>query len=204
MKAFLAIVFGVTTLLALTAAPAHAQVGPGASMTLKVGDKAPDFEFPKPGRAADSKETVKLSDILKDKHLLLAFYPKTFTGGCTKQLCGYRDDFKKFEEAGVDVLAVSADKQEDSDRFRAEYEMPFRVVGDAKHEIINAYGVPLKGEYAQRSVVLIDKRGFVRYVDWEYKIGEDEKPLFDAINALKNDETSEKKADEAKADTVKK
>lgn len=156
---------------------------------VKVGDAAPDFAMPKPDRKGGSTETVKLSELKGKKNVLLAFYPKAFTGGCTKQLCGYRDDFDKFKTADVEVVAVSTDKQEESTRFKGEYSMPFIVLGDPDRKIIEAYGVPVMArgdaQYAQRSIVLIDKEGKVSYIDQDYKIGEDEKPLFEAIDKLK-------------------
>lgn len=155
---------------------------------VKVGDKAPDFAWPKPDRAEGSNDAVRLSDLKGEKNLLIAFYPKAFTPGCTKQLCGYRDEFGRFQSNDTEIVAVSTDGQEESDRFRKEHKMPFVVLGDPDHNVIDAYGIPVK-EYAgtpiaQRAVVLVDKEGVVRYVDMDYKIGEDEKALFDAIEGL--------------------
>jgi peroxiredoxin Q/BCP len=164
---------------------------------LKVGDAAPDFAWPKPDRAEGSDDTVSLKDLKGEKNVLIAFYPKAFTGGCTKQLCGYRDDFSRFESADTEIVAVSVDEQAESDRFRTEMKMPFVVLGDPGHRVIDAYGVPLKdyggNTYAQRAVVLVDKEGTVRYIDMDYQIGKDEEPLFAALRELGADTEKENK-----------
>jgi peroxiredoxin Q/BCP len=164
------------------------------NMTIAVGDSAPDFELPKPGAAEGSKETVKLSDLKGEKNVLLAFYPKAFTGGCTKQLCGYRDDFSQFESADTVVVAISTDEQAESDRFKKEHQMPFVVLGDPDHSVIDAYGIPMKDyngqKFVQRAVVLVDKDGIVRHVDLEYSIDQDKQPLYDAIAKLAEEQAA--------------
>lgn len=144
---------------------------------LRVGDQAPEFEFPAPGRSEGDVTSVKLSDYRGNKNVLLAFYPKAFTPGCTKQLCGYRDDFDQFRGADTEILAISADNQQESDRFQEEYGLPFPVVGDPEGRIIRAYGVPLRGGYASRSVFLIDKTGIIRHINLAYNIENDRKQL---------------------------
>ncbi len=159
---------------------------------LKVGDKAPDFNLPKPkseeGSHTASDRPKKLSDFKGKQNVLIAFYPKADTPGCTKQLCGYRDEFETFKSADTEVVAVSVDEQQESDQFKKKFSMPFTVLGDPNHEIIDAYGVPLikRGEagYAQRSVYLVDKEGIVRYIDLQYSIDEDKEPLFKAMAEL--------------------
>jgi peroxiredoxin len=166
----------------------EAQEKKEAPKELKVGDVAPDFAWPKPDRAEGSSDTVRLSDIKGKQNVLIAFYPKVFTGGCTKQLCGYRDDFSKFKAAETEIVAISVDPQTESDRFRTEMKMPFAVLGDAEHKVIDAYGIPLKehngNSYAQRAVILVDRDGKIAYMDMDYQIGSDEKPLFEAMKKL--------------------
>ena len=129
--------------------------------------------------------------------LALAQSSSTIKIGYITALSGVRANFgeadewtlAKFKAADVEVVAISTDKQDESTRFRTEYKMPFGVLGDPEHKVIDAFGVPLMvrgdAQYAQRSVVLIDKDGKVAYIDQDYKIGEDEKPLFEAIDKLK-------------------
>ncbi|MBI4555994.1 MAG: peroxiredoxin [Candidatus Hydrogenedentes bacterium] len=158
------------------------------STTLTVGDPTPDFEFPKPDRPAGSNETIKLSDLKGKKNVLIAFYPKVFTSGCTTQLCGYRDEFATFKNADTEIIAVSTDEQPESDRFKKEKEFPFCVVGDPKGAIVKAYGVPLRehqgAQYAQRAVFLVDKAGIITHIDLDYKITEDKTSLYDAVAKL--------------------
>jgi peroxiredoxin Q/BCP len=158
---------------------------------LKIGDKAPDFALPKSDGsevAGTEKKPEKLSDFKGEKNVLIAFYPKADTPGCTKQLCGYRDDIQKLQGADTEVIAVSTDEQKDSDDFREKFTMPFTVLGNPDHGIVEDYGVPLmeRGEnhYAQRSVFLVDKAGIVRYIDLDYNIADDKEPLYAAIQAL--------------------
>ena len=151
---------------------------------LKVGDAAPDFAIPE-GVAKDQiGEAKNLSD-LKGKNVVLAFYPKAFTPGCTNQMCGYRDDFTAFESTDTVVLAISVDEQAESTRFKDEHKLPFAVVGDPKHEIINKYGVELlkrgEFEYAKRQTILVDKEGKIAYIDRDYHFNDGKQPLLDAI-----------------------
>jgi peroxiredoxin Q/BCP len=149
------------------------------SVTLKVGDKAPDFVVAK---------DLKIADFQGKKNVLVAFFPKAFTPGCTKQLCGYRDDIGRFQGANTEIVAVSADAQSESDRFKAEEKYPFNVVGDPETKIIGEYGVPLKEvmgkKVATRSVFLVDKQGIIRYIDMSYDVVAGLKPLTDAIGGL--------------------
>jgi peroxiredoxin Q/BCP len=151
---------------------------------LNIGDVAPDFTIPQ-GTAKDQiGDAKKLSD-LKGKNVVLAFYPKAFTPGCTNQMCGYRDDFSSFESSDTVVLAISVDEQSESNRFKAEHELPFAVLGDPKHEIIEKYGVEIlkRGdfEYAKRETFLIDKEGKIAYIDRDYHFADGKAPLMKAI-----------------------
>lgn len=162
-------------------APSHSEDAPAA---LKVGDKAPDFQIP----ATDGKP-LKLSDFKGKKNVLVAFYPKAFTPGCTTEMCGFRDDFSKLQSADTAVVAVSVDVQTESDRFKKEKQLQFHVVGDPEKKIVNAYGVPLfqapVGEVAKRSVFLINKKGKVCYIDAAYDVKTGKDKLYEAIEHLK-------------------
>lgn len=157
---------------------------------LKVGDAAPDFTIPE-GAAKDQIGDAKTLADLKGKNVVLAFYPKAFTSGCTTQMCGYRDDFSSFESSDTVVLAISIDEQAESNRFKDEHKLPFAVLGDPKHEIINKYGVQLlkrgEFEYAKRETVLIDKEGKIAYLDRDYNVLNGKQPLMDAIKKANGD-----------------
>ncbi len=170
---------GTTVVMLLTMGCASGGDRAGVK-TLALGDAAPDFALP--------GNVPWVSSFEGEKNVLLAFYPKAFTPGCTKQMCGYRDTFAEFESLETEVIAVSNDNQEKAGEFKQKHGLPFLVVGDPDHAIIDAYGVPLMNmvgmELAKRSVVLIDKKGKVRHIDWEYAIGNDRQALIDAIAAI--------------------
>lgn len=103
--------------------------------TLKEGDKAPDF------KAEDQDgNIVQLSDF-KGKKLVLFFYPKASTPGCTAEACNLRDNWEQFQEKGYAVVGVSADSKKRQSNFKNKYEFPFPLLADEEKEVINAYGV---------------------------------------------------------------
>jgi peroxiredoxin Q/BCP len=100
-----------------------------------VGSPAPDFEL-----QADTGETVRLSSF-RGRPVVLYFYPKDHTSGCTTQACGIRDAWSEFERAGAVVLGVSPDDVASHQSFRADYELPFTLLADPDHKVAEAYGV---------------------------------------------------------------
>ena len=103
--------------------------------TLKVGDKAPNFE------AKDNQGTVrKLSDY-SGKKLVVFFYPKASTPGCTAEACNLRDNYHTFQAQGYEILGVSADSEKRQQNFVAKYELPFPLLADEDHAVINGFGV---------------------------------------------------------------
>jgi peroxiredoxin len=186
MKQFLIITFVAFSALSLTAAAPT----PGKSASLRVGDVAPDFTIAEAGKDDPGAPSLKLSDFKGKKNVLVAFYPKAFTPGCTAEMCGFRDDISRFQDAETEVVAVSVDEQAESDRFKKEKGLQFHVVGDPEKKIIDAYKVPLmdipeKGSLAKRSVFLIDKKGVVRYIDPAYDVRAGKNPLYRAIEDLR-------------------
>jgi peroxiredoxin Q/BCP len=122
-----------------------------AEETLKVGDTAPDFELP-----SDTGETVKLSDF-RGKRVVLYFYPRDDTSGCTAQACGFRDNYPQIEERNAVVLGVSPDKQKSHQKFKTKYELPFTLLVDADHRVAEAYGV-----WGQKSFLGKKSMGIIR------------------------------------------
>ena len=104
-------------------------------MTLVVRDKAPDFELPD-----QNGKTHKLSYYL-GKKVLLYFYPRDFTSGCTVEACQIRDSFPKFENVKAKVLGISTDSIESHKKFADKYELPFTLLADTNKEVVNLYGV---------------------------------------------------------------
>jgi peroxiredoxin Q/BCP len=135
------------------------------------GKPAPDFELP-----TDSGETVKLSS-LRGRPVVLYFYPKDDTPGCTKQACGIRDSYDAFRERGAEVLGISADTQASHEKFRSKYQLPFTLLADPDRKVGEAYGVTKDdSKYFERSTFVIDADGNVakvmRRVDPEKHAGQ--------------------------------
>ncbi len=147
---------------------------------LKEGDLAPDFTA-----ETDGGQTTSLQDY-KGKTVVLYFYPKDDTPGCTKQACGFRDHNEDFSGKNVVVLGVSPDDSESHRKFKAKYNLPFDLLVDSEHEIADAYGVwGEKSMYGRkymgiiRSHFVIDPTGKLSAV--HYKIS----PLDSIKNAVK-------------------
>ena len=133
--------------------------------TLAAGDKAPEFSV-----KDQDGNTVKLSDF-KGKKLVLFFYPKASTPGCTAEACNLRDNWERFQEKGYAILGVSADTQKRQSNFKNKYEFPFPLLADEDREVIQAYGVwgPKKfmgKEYdgIHRTTFIIDEDGKIEAV----------------------------------------
>ena len=133
--------------------------------TLKEGDKAPNFS------AKDQDgNTVSLSDF-QGKKLVVFFYPKASTPGCTAEACNLRDHYSELQEAGYELLGVSADSAKRQSNFRDKYEFPFPLIADEDHQLINGFGVwgPKKfmgREYdgIHRKTFIIDEKGKISRV----------------------------------------
>jgi peroxiredoxin Q/BCP len=127
------------------------------------GKPAPEFEL-----ATDGGDTVKLSD-LRGKQVVLYFYPKDDTPGCTTQACGIRDAYAEFEQAGAIVLGVSPDDPDSHVKFKEKYSLPFTLLADEGHHVADAYGVWAEKKYmgrtywgVARSTFVIDENGLVK------------------------------------------
>lgn len=133
--------------------------------TLKIGDNAPNFE------ALDNAgNTVKLSDY-KGKKLVVFFYPKASTPGCTVEACNLRDNYKRFQSLNYEIVGVSADTAKRQQNFINKHELPFPLLADVDKEVINAFGVwgPKKfmgKEYdgIHRTTFVIDENGKIEDV----------------------------------------
>ena len=131
-----------------------------AADTPKVGDKAPGFE----AKDQDGK-TVKLSDFAGKQTVLLYFYPRDETPGCTKEACGFRDRLDELKKKGVTVLGVSRDDAESHKKFIAKESLNFPLLVDTDGKITEAYGSAMAGRNMSRRVsFLIDKNGKIAHV----------------------------------------
>lgn len=149
---------------------------------LQPGTEAPDFTL-----GSTSGESVTLSSLRGQKHVLLAFFPLAFTSVCTSELCAFSEDFDTFSSADVQVLPLSVDAVPSLKEFRAKYDMKVDLLSDFKREASSAYGV-LRADtfFSNRAYFLIDKAGIIRwsYVEETPGTKRDNHELLAAIRAV--------------------
>jgi peroxiredoxin Q/BCP len=119
------------------------------------GKPAPDFEL-----TSDKGERVKLSDF-RGQRVVLYFYPKDDTPGCTKQACGIRDEYGEFRKRGAVVLGVSPDDEASHVKFRDKYQLPFTLLADPEHAVAEAYGVWQERNFGGKKYMGINRSTFV-------------------------------------------
>ena len=137
---------------------------------LKEGDSAPDFVT----RDAEGRE-VRLSD-LRGQKVVLYFYPKDDTPGCTKEACSFRDASADYEEKGIKVLGVSLDSEESHQAFASKYNLPFTLLADTDHSVSEKYGVYGEQRWGDKTYMGVARKTFL--IDEEGKI----KKIFDKVN----------------------
>ncbi len=140
-------------------------------MSIEIGDKAPDFTL-----ATDGNGKVTLSK-LRGQKVVLYFYPKDDTSGCTAEACGFRDSFPKFGKVEAAVIGISKDSVASHDKFKKKYELPFTLASDTEGKVCESYGVWVeKSMYGrkymgiERATFLIDEKGVVRGVWHKVKV----------------------------------
>ncbi len=127
---------------------------------VEVGDKAPDFTLPDQSGAMRN-----LRDFIGEKIIVLYFYPRDFSRGCTAEACTFRDNYNVFVEAGAQVIGVSSQSVESHGKFALFYKLPFILLSDEGGKVRKLYGVPSSlGLFAGRVTYIIDKRGIVRQI----------------------------------------
>ena len=127
---------------------------------IQVGDKAPDFTLP-----SQSGEQVRLHDRLGERVVVLYFYPKDNTSGCTAEACAFRDSHETFTDAGAEVMGVSSDSADKHAAFAGRHNLPFTLVADQGGRVRKSYGVPsVLGVIPGRVTYVIDRTGTVRHV----------------------------------------
>ncbi len=133
-----------------------------AKTKMDTGSKAIDFEF----KDREGNQT-SLFSILKDKVVVLYFYPKDNTPGCTAQACSFRDSYQDFKDVGAEVIGVSSDSSESHDSFAEKQRLPFILVSDTNGNLRKKYDVPssdIFGFIPGRVTYVIDKNKTIRYV----------------------------------------
>lgn len=129
-------------------------------MTVQIGDQAPNFTLPD-----QTGESITLSDFRGQKAVVLYFYPKDDTPGCTVESCSFRDSYTAFQEAGAEVIGISSDSPASHQNFARKHNLPFTLVSDGNSSTRKAYGVPATlGLLPGRVTYVIDREGIVRHV----------------------------------------
>jgi len=157
----------------------------GGKMALEVGDRAPAFKLKN-----QDGEIISLSD-LKGKPVVLYFYPKDDTSGCTKEACNFRDEFPKFGKLNAEIIGISADSVDSHKKFADKYKLPFNLLADEKKEIVEKYGVwKEKNMYGrkymgiERTTFIIDANGKISKIFPKVKVDGHNQEVMDALKEL--------------------
>ena len=150
---------------------------------LQIGDNAPDFTA-----LTDSGEKIRLKDF-QGKKVILYFYPKDDTPGCTREACDLRDSNIKLAGKGAVVLGVSTDDVASHAKFKSKYDLPFPLISDEDHKIVEAYGVwKEKSMYGkkymgtERTTFLIDEKGKITQIYEKVKVDGHAEALLEAVS----------------------
>ena len=140
-------------------------------MTLKIGDQAPDFTL-----LSDHEQNISLK-AQRGKKVVLYFYPKDSTPGCTREACDFRDQFAVFKKHGVEIFGISKDSAKSHTKFKQKYELPFTLLVDDKADVCEAYGVVDKKSMfgktflgITRTTFLIDEKGIIKAIWRKVKV----------------------------------
>lgn len=152
---------------------------------LKEGQTAPDFVL-----TDENGQKHALKDY-RGKNVLLYFYPKDDTSGCTTEACNFRDDYSAYQDAGVVILGVSADDEKSHLKFKTKYSLPFTLLADTEKKVVNKYGVwGTKKMYGKeymgiyRTTFLIDKNGKIAKIFEKVKPASHSEDVLAVIDAL--------------------
>lgn len=155
----------------------------GPTMSLQIGDKAPDFTLP-----TDEDKPLKLSN-LKGKRVILYFYPKDNTPGCTREACDFRDSLAQFADQNTVILGVSKDSAAKHTKFKEKYSLPFTLLADENGDVCEAYGIINKKSLfgktflgIQRSTFLIDENSIIRAIWRKVSVTGHIKQVLDELN----------------------
>jgi thioredoxin-dependent peroxiredoxin len=129
-------------------------------MSIKTGDQAPEFSLPK-----QDGTSIQLKELLQKGTVVLYFYPKDDTPGCTKEACSFRDSYEAFKDAGAEVVGISSQSAASHEAFAAKHRLPFTLLADEGGKVRREYGVPSTlGLLPGRVTYVIDRKGVVRHV----------------------------------------
>ena len=153
-------------------------MGSRTKNNVDVGSKAPNFTLP-----SQSGELVSFRDFLGEKPVVLFFYPKDDTPGCTKEACAFRDEYEQFSELDTEVIGISSDSVDSHKSFAKKHNLPFTLLSDKGEKVRRLYNVPNTfGLFPGRVTYVIDQEGIVRHV-FSSQIGV-ERHVQEALEAL--------------------
>jgi len=141
---------------------------------LTAGQLAPDFTLPYATKDTIAFEGINLATEVKKGPIVLAFYPADWSGGCTKEVCTFRDGFSDLEKLGARIWAISGDYVYSHRAWAKHHELPFELLSDHDHAVARAYGVfNVDSGMNKRSVFVVGTDGKLVYVDSEYSVADD-------------------------------
>lgn len=161
------------TMIAIIAQSSFSQV------TLEEGDKAPDFTL-----TADDGRQVSLSGYYDKQAIVLYFYPKDFTSGCTKQACNFRDNISGIEQYGAVVLGVSIDNAESHKKFKEEHNLNFTLLADTTKAVSQQYSGLNQNGSANRVTFIIDKSGIIRKIYQNVNVNENYAEIIEYLKGM--------------------
>ena len=151
----------------------------GGNTHLKEGQAAPDFSLP-----SDDGRTVNLADYKGKQTVVLYFYPRDETPGCTKEACSFRDSLADFKKANIEVLGVSVDSVESHQEFRRKQNLNFTLLSDKDKKVSKAYGVLNLLRFSRRVTFIIDREGVIRKIYPDVSPAEHAKETFEFAKSL--------------------
>lgn len=130
-------------------------------MKIKTGDKIPSFVLPD-----QNGQKVDIDNLIGKSNLVIYFYPKDDTPGCTAEACSFRDQFADFDDAGANVIGISSDSVKKHKQFAEKHNLPFTLLSDVNKKVRKAFGVPsdMLGLLPGRVTYIVDKKGVVKHV----------------------------------------
>jgi peroxiredoxin Q/BCP len=151
----------------------------GSANILKVGEDAPDFTL------QDVNDiSYTLSDYKGKSPVIIYFYPKASTPGCTKQACGVRDEYSKFEEKGIIIFGISVDPKEDIKEFRDDYNLNFPLLSDEDKKVSSSYGVLNNIGFSNRVTFIVDKERKLSHIIKDVDVDNHASDIFEIAKKL--------------------
>ncbi len=128
---------------------------------VNVGDAIPQFSLPD-----QNNEVINIADKIGNNILVIYFYPKDDTPGCTAEACSFRDQYQDFTDAGAEVIGISFDSPSRHKKFAAKHRLPFTLLSDSKKQVLKAFGVPtlMFGMLPGRVTYVVDRQGVIQHV----------------------------------------